>query len=95
MQEMKADILKIAVMPQEAKDVLTLLSATEEMTREYAKQPVVTMAMGRLGMISRIAGETFGVAATFGSVGESSAPGQIEAGQLSQMLSLLHDGANG
>ena len=32
MQDMNADIPKIAVMPQNKKDVLTLLSATEEMT---------------------------------------------------------------
>ncbi len=91
MQDLQADILKIAVTPESAKDVLTLLDATEEMTRVYAKKPVITMSMGKLGMISRIGGETFGVAATFGSAGKSSAPGQIEAGQLSGMLSVLHD----
>ena len=36
MQDMNADIPKIAVMPQNKKDVLTLLSATEEMTSLYA-----------------------------------------------------------
>lgn len=36
MQELGADIPKIAVMPQSRKDVLTLLSATEEMVSEYA-----------------------------------------------------------
>lgn len=38
MQELDADIPKIAVMPQNKKDVLTLLSATEEMASEYADQ---------------------------------------------------------
>lgn len=36
MQELGADISKIAVMPQSTEDVLTLLSATEEMRRCYA-----------------------------------------------------------
>lgn len=35
MQDMGADILKVAVMPQNKADVLTLLSATEEMYRLY------------------------------------------------------------
>ena len=39
MQELGADIPKIAVMPQNKKDVLTLLSATEEMASEYADRP--------------------------------------------------------
>ena len=41
-QELGADIPKIAVMPQNKKDVLTLLSATEEMASEYADRPIIT-----------------------------------------------------
>ena len=44
MQELGADIPKIAVMPQNKKDVLTLLSATEEMASEYADRPIITMS---------------------------------------------------
>ena len=90
MQELDADIAKIAVMPQSRKDVLTLLSATEEMTSEYAQIPVITMSMGREGVISRICGEMFGSAVTFGFVGRGSAPGQLKAGELETVLSILH-----
>ena len=45
MQNLGADILKIAVMPKDKKDVLTLLSATEEMNRMYASRPIITMSM--------------------------------------------------
>lgn len=45
MQELGADIPKIAVMPQNKKDVLTLLAATEEMYREHADRPIITMSM--------------------------------------------------
>lgn len=76
MDQMGADILKIAVMPQSRKDVLTLLSATEEMDRRTTK-PLITMSMGPVGMISRLCGEVFGSALTFGAVGKVSAPGQI------------------
>ena len=43
MQDMGADIAKIAVMPQSRKDVLTLLAATEEMVSGHAQIPVITM----------------------------------------------------
>ena len=67
MQMRQADICKIAVMPQDATDVLTLLSATNEMYTHYASVPIVTMSMGQLGMISRVTGQLFGSALTFGS----------------------------
>lgn len=91
MQEMGADILKLAVMPTNKKDVLTLLAATEEMVREYADCPVITMSMGELGRISRICGEVFGSAATFGAVGQASAPGQMDVDELRTVLKMLHD----
>ncbi len=46
---MGADIPKIAVMPRSAGDVLTLLSATEEMARCYADRPIITMSMSSQG----------------------------------------------
>jgi 3-dehydroquinate dehydratase-1 len=85
MDKLGADILKLAVMPQTEKDVLTLLEATLKM-KQLTKKPVVTMAMGRLGLISRLSGEIFGSAMTFGCVGRSSAPGQIEAKRLWEIL---------
>ena len=77
MQELDADIPKIAVMPQNKKDVLTLLAATEEMVSEYADRPIITMSMAGTGLISRLCGEVFGSALTFGAVGKASAPGQF------------------
>ncbi len=90
MQELGADILKIAVMPQSRKDVLALLEATEEMTAEHADRPVITMSMSGQGVISRLCGEVFGSALTFGTAGKASAPGQMEAEELRTMLKLLH-----
>ncbi|MDO5073529.1 MAG: type I 3-dehydroquinate dehydratase [Neisseria animaloris] len=89
MQDWGADICKIAVMPQSAADVLVLLDATQTMFNRYARQPLVTMAMGRLGVVSRLAGETFGSAMTFGSAGTASAPGQIGANDLRFILNVL------
>ena len=90
MQELGADIPKIAVMPQNKKDVLTLLSATEEMESEYADRPIITMSMSGTGVISRLCGEVFGSALTFGAVGKVSAPGQMGIEDLTTVLGLLH-----
>lgn len=89
MQQLGADIPKIAVMPLSAKDVLDLLTATNEMVRNHGGTPVITMAMGTLGIVSRLAGETFGSAATFGSAKVASAPGQISADELYKILHLI------
>lgn len=91
MQELGADIPKIAVMPQNKKDVLTLLAATEEMVDNYADRPIITMSMAATGVISRVCGEVFGSALTFGAVGKASAPGQMGAGELKEMLTTLHE----
>jgi 3-dehydroquinate dehydratase-1 len=91
MQDLGADILKIAVMPNSQKDVITLLFATEEMVSNYAHQPVVTMSMASTGLISRLSGEAFGSAITFGAIEKASAPGQINANELNQVLNIIHN----
>ena len=92
MQELGADIPKIAVMPRNKKDVLTLLSATEEMATDYADRPIITMSMAGTGLISRLCGEVFGSSCTFGAVGKVSAPGQMNAVDLDTVLNLIHNG---
>lgn len=123
MQDIGADITKIAVMPQIARDVLTLLDASLEMREKYADRPFVAISMGHMGTVSRISGELFGSAITFGAAGsaitagnddsagaadpgtavtkastpgtddtaaKASAPGQISAAELKNILELLH-----
>lgn len=90
MEKAGADLLKLAVMPEDPGDVLTLFAVTWQMKERKEGQPVITMAMGGNGVVSRIAGEVFGSALTFGTVGKASAPGQVEAGELQRMLTLLH-----
>ncbi|MBP2056880.1 3-dehydroquinate dehydratase-1 [Lactobacillus colini] len=71
-----ADIPKLACMPHNNQDVLTLLSATSEVNNELAN-PLITMAMGDIGKVTRIAGQVFGSSLSFGAVGKTSAPGQL------------------
>ena len=89
MQELGGDIAKIAVMPQSSADVLILLEATEEAHRKLSV-PVVTMSMGAVGVVSRLLGETFGSALTFGMAGQASAPGQVPVEDLRSILQKIH-----
>jgi 3-dehydroquinate dehydratase-1 len=89
-QELGGDIPKIAVMPRSSADVLTLLDATNTMYELYADRPIITMSMAGKGVISRLAGEVFGSALTFGVAKKTSAPGQVPVTQLREILSLLH-----
>ena len=90
MQNMGADIPKIAVMPTCEKDVLTLLDATQEMANNVADRPIITMSMASKGMISRLCGEVFGSSMTFGAAGKASAPGQMGVEDLDIILTKLH-----
>lgn len=91
MRDMGADVPKIAVMPQDPVDVLTLLRATWDFHTANPDTPIITMSMGATGVVSRVAGRTFGSAATFGTVGAASAPGQIPTGTLAQVMDALSD----
>lgn len=89
-QELGGDLPKIAVMPCSAADVLTLLAATNRMQEQYADRPIITMSMAGEGVISRLAGEIFGSALTFGAAHKPSAPGQVAVAELRKVLELLH-----
>ena len=90
MQDLGVDIPKIAVMPRTTEDVISLLAATTEMKEKYATKPLITMSMSGKGVISRIAGETFGSDLTFGAAKNASAPGQLDVKELRQLLNILH-----
>jgi 3-dehydroquinate dehydratase-1 len=90
MQELGVDIPKIAVMPQQKKDVLNLLEATITMTEKYTDRPIITMAMAGLGAISRMIGEFSGSSITFASAGQISAPGQMTIGEVNEAMEILH-----
>lgn len=91
MREIGADILKIAVMPETAADVLMLLKVTNDWKEKNGNQPVITMAMSPKGVISRLTGELFGSAVTFASAGKASAPGQLPIDQMRAFLDFFHE----
>ncbi len=75
MENLGADVCKIAVMPQTKEDVSMLISASKEADK-LLKVPIITMAMGELGAVTRVSpGETKSVL-TFAAGLKASAPGQ-------------------
>jgi len=90
-QETGADIAKVAVMPENYKDVLTLMNATLKARTEHLKIPIISMSMGPEGRVTRLAGSLFGSDLTFAIGKEASAPGQIPIGALRQAMKVLYE----
>ena len=84
-----ADLPKLAVMPRTNRDVERLLNVTRALREAYGR-PLITMSMGALGVASRIEGERYGSAMTFGALGQASAPGQLGVAQLRRELERIH-----
>ena len=89
---MGADIAKIAVMPKDYHDVLTLLAVTNTARNGQVGIPMITISMGEAGKISRLAGGLFGSDITFAAGRESSAPGQMSFHDLQRGMALLYQG---
>lgn len=83
-----ADIAKLAVMPHNLSDVLRLLEITNE-ANQTMNIPIVTMSMADLGAVSRAIGWVFGSIITFGVGEKSSAPGQINIGDLKEVIETI------
>ena len=88
--ELGADVCKLAVMAHSAGDAARLMEATANVA-EALDKPLLTMAMGREGAITRLAGEAFGSAMTFCSLEAASAPGQVGLLQARTALDSLHE----
>ncbi len=89
MEDMGARVCKVAVMAHSSADAASLLLATAR-RHETAQVPLLTMAMGEAGLVSRVVGHLFGSCATFGALGEvSSAPGQPPVEGLRAVLAEL------
>ncbi|SDC28282.1 3-dehydroquinate dehydratase [Pelagirhabdus alkalitolerans] len=84
-----ASIAKMAVMPENPSDLIRLLDVTNQLSN-HSKTPIVTMAMGGIGLLSRLSGELFGSAITFASGINASAPGQINGEEMDRILNLIH-----
>lgn len=89
MEKAGADIAKVAVMPRELRDVLTLLEATLD-GQNAISLPIISMSMGPHGSLSRLFGWVFGSSVSFAVGEKSSAPGQVPIEQLNTVVDILH-----
>ncbi|MFS9438409.1 type I 3-dehydroquinate dehydratase [Streptococcus sobrinus] len=82
-------VVKVAVMPQSEQDVLDLMNFTRGFKVLNPEQDYVTMAMGKLGQVSRLASDLMGSSWTFASVDEGSAPGQTGLADMFKVREIL------
>ncbi len=90
MEILNGDILKIAVMPHTYKDVIDVINLTLEMSHRLTK-PIVVIAMGSLGKLTRISGELTRSSITFAALEKSCAPGQLLLDNLQTVLEAIHN----
>ena len=92
-RDMGADIAKLAVMAGSGEDALKLLQATWKARTTGLGIPMVTIAMGAQGTLSRLAGGLCGSDITFAVGKKASAPGQVRVDILRQAMKVLYEDA--
>ena len=93
-ERLGADVAKVAVMPRDRADVLTLLAATS-LAEAKARIPLISMSMGPIGSVTRMIGGVFGSALSFAVGEDSSAPGQIPIADLSAVYDVIRRARGG
>lgn len=88
MTEIGADIAKISVKANSRADIVKILNITQEMDKKI-RIPLITISMGGIGKITRIAAPMLGSAVTYGYVTRETAPGQLSTTQLKEIFELL------
>lgn len=89
MTRLSPRVVKIAVMPKTQQDVLDLMNFTRGFKTLNPEQEYAVMSMGKMGRITRVAGDLVGSCWSYASLEESSAPGQIPLHQLAKFLEVL------
>ena len=82
-------VVKVAVMPKHEQDVLDLMNFTRGFKAYNPEQEFVTMSMGKLGRLSRFAGDLVGSSWTFASLDNASAPGQVGLADMRRIREVL------
>jgi 3-dehydroquinate dehydratase-1 len=93
-ERLGGDVGKVAVMPRDRADVLTLLAATAQADAK-ARIPLISMSMGPLGAVTRMVGGVFGSALSFAVGAGSSAPGQMPIADLNAVYDVIRRARGG
>ena len=93
-ERLGGDVGKVAVMPRDRADVLTLLAATAQADAK-ARIPLISMSMGPLGSVTRMVGGVFGSSLSFAVGAGSSAPGQMPIADLNAVYDVIRRARGG
>lgn len=85
MAALDGDIVKVAYRAHSHADADAIMQAGR-WAMSHLDVPTICIGMGEAGVATRLAGPEFGLAATFATVGASSAPGQLPAQQVAHTL---------
>ncbi|MDI6752100.1 MAG: type I 3-dehydroquinate dehydratase, partial [bacterium] len=82
MRKKGADITKIATFIKNREDLARLLL----LTNNYKALPIITIGMGKIGMISRVIAPIFGSCLAYGYINKPQAPGQMKVSALKKEI---------
>ena len=85
-----ADITKVAAMAESTEQALALMGAARQ-AKAAGIGPLIAIAMGEHGMISRLLAEMVGSDAVFAAAGRGSAPGQLSLETMRAILKTVHE----
>lgn len=85
-----ADVCKAAVMTRTNAEAFALAQVYADVY-EQLTIPMIAIAMGPAGIMTRVGAACMGSCLTFGTAGEASAPGQIDAKKLRTALEIVQD----
>lgn len=84
-------VVKVSVMAHNEQDVLDLMNYTRGFKTLNPEQDFVTISMGKVGKISRLATDLTGSSWSFASQDQSSAPGQISLPNMKKIQEILNE----
>lgn len=83
--------VKVSVMAHSEQDVLDLMNYTRGFKTLNPEQEFVTISMGKVGKISRIASDLTGSSWSFACLDEATAPGQISLSNMKKIRDILNE----
>lgn len=90
MKAFKTDILKLAIMPRDTVDVAAVMNAAARVGALFPETPIIGIAMGGIGKVTRVSGNSLGAPITYAAGKEASAPGQLTCQEADAVLNVLY-----
>lgn len=89
-QSFNTNIPKITLIPQNTNNILTLLTTTLKIQKQYTNHPIITISITKTNIISHLTNKIFNSTTTFNTIKKTSTPEQISINNLHTILTILH-----